>query len=126
MTKPKLFLDVDDTLTMSTKAYCDTYNFLYKHNPLFKPADYTKNNDWNFAIECPLAKDKTEMIFGSTYFFDLLEPFPNAKEVLLQLKEKYQIIFLSIGTYDNIALKTNYLADNFGFINDSYKNSEEY
>ena len=105
----KLYLDVDDTLTMSSKCYCDTYNFLYKHNPLFKPADYTKNNDWNFAIECPLAKDKTEMIFGSTYFFDLLEPFPNAKEVLLQLKEKYQIIFVSVGTHACLLRNLNQL-----------------
>lgn len=116
--KNKLFLDVDDTLTMSSKTYCSVYNFLYKYNPLFKPADYTKNTDWNFAKECPLAKDKTEAIFGSTYFFDFLELFPNAINVLKKLKENYQIIIVSIGTHDNISLKTSYLADNLPFIDD--------
>lgn len=116
--KPKLFLDVDDTLIQSSKAYCDTYNLLYHSNSLFKTADYTKNFDWNFEKTCPLAKDSTEAIFGSQFFFDLVEIMPNAINILKKLKDKYQIILCSIGTFDNISLKTAYISDNLPFIDD--------
>jgi len=116
--KPKLFLDIDDTLIQSSKAFCSVYNLLYHSNPLYKFADYTKNFDWNFSETCPLAKDKTEKLFGSQLFFDLVEPMPNAIDILKELKKKYQIISVSIGSYDNISLKTAYLSENFPFIDD--------
>lgn len=118
MDKPTLFLDCDDCVIQSTKAYCEVYNFLFKNHPLFVSADYTQNYDWNFAKVAPLAKDKTEAIFGSTYFFDLVKPFPNAVEVIQKLKEHYKIIMVSIGTHDNISLKSSWLADNFPMIDD--------
>jgi len=53
MDKPKMFLDLDSTITNSVLAYTDTYNILYDNHPEFKPADHTKLKQYNFKCICP-------------------------------------------------------------------------
>lgn len=116
MIKSKLFIDFDDTLVQSSKAYCLTYNDLFINNPNFVTADYTKNNDWNFAEVCPLMKNNTEVLFSHPLFFDNLEFFPNAIEVLHKLQKKYEIYIVTIGTLKNLELKAKFIHKKLPFI----------
>lgn len=120
MVKPKLFVDMDSTITASIKAFCQTYNYLYRYKKDFKPADWTKVSQWNFSDQCPLLEDSQAVaeIFASKHFFRKLEFMPNAKEVLYELHKDYQIIIVSIGTHLNLARKSMWLYQNLNFIKD--------
>ena len=117
MSKIDLFLDFDNTICNSSKAFVDLYNLLPKYNqhPDFKLADWTKSNDWNFKDVAPLSVHETETLFGNPIFFDLLEFYPNALEVLDKLKEQYNIIIVSIGTYENLQYKSKFINDYLSF-----------
>ena len=90
-----LFLDLDATIVDSSKAYCAVYNTYYSHLEGFKPADHTKVYQYNFSDECLLALQDKSKIFGNQDFFDNLILFENAYEVLLSLKDKYNITGIS-------------------------------
>lgn len=108
MARQKLFIDFDSTIANSVKAFCDTYNEIYGQAKGFKTADPEKVNQWSFADQCPLEKNP-ERIFGMGYFFTKLEFMPDALEVIIKLSEKYNIIVCSIGTYDNLYFKSEWL-----------------
>lgn len=118
MSKIKLFVDFDSTLFNSVKSFCQSYNELYKNHPDFKPADYTKNNKWNFEIECPLIHNPLH-IFSHSIFFEKLEFMPNAEEIVKKLCEKYQVIICSLGCYTNISLKALYIKKKMPYIEDA-------
>lgn len=113
--KPNLFIDFDSTLVDSIETFCEVYNVLYSFHPDFIPADYAKIQRWDFKDICPLIDDVNE-IFSSPIFFALLDFFEDAKEVIKQLNEKYNIIICSIGTPENIALKAIWLKKNLPFV----------
>ena len=56
-------------------------------------------------------------IFASDAFFENLE-FLNEStyEALRKLSERYEVILVTIGTFENIALKTQWIAENLPFI----------
>jgi len=116
--KNAIFLDFDSTISHSVKAFCSTYNIIYKNHPNFKPADYTKNISWNFTIECPLINNPLD-IFSNSIFFNGLEFMPNAEEVIKELNNKYKIIICSLGCYDNISLKSQWIKNNMPYIKDA-------
>lgn len=109
--RQKLIVDFDGTIVNSVKAYCDIYNDIYNAN-----ADWTKVNKWNFEDECPLAKDIVEYMFLSPNFFKCLELFPNAKEVLKELNQYYDVTICTIGTPLNIANKCLWINEELPFI----------
>ena len=112
-----LFLDLDATIVDSSKAYCAVYNTYYSHLEGFKPADHTKVYQYNFSDECLLALQDKSKIFGNQDFFDNLILFENAYEVLLSLKDKYNIIICTLGDNDNISLKSQWIKENLPFVN---------
>ncbi|WP_297419384.1 HAD hydrolase-like protein [Clostridium sp.] len=118
MNKPKLFVDFDGTIVNSIDAFCKVYHDWYSNNKDYKNPIPENVYKWDLTCECPLAKDNTENIFGSSEFFYYLKPFSNAIEVLKKLKEKYQIIIVSIGSYENISNKSLYIQDTFPFVDD--------
>ena len=115
MSKTKLFLDMDGTITSSVQSFCYCYNQKYKYKHGFKKADWTKVRKWSFTDECPLL-DSVEEIFDSKQFFNRLEFFPNAKEVIYELHKKYEITIVSIGRPVNISRKSLWIFQNLGFI----------
>ncbi len=118
MSKERLLLDFDNCIVQSSKAYVDTYNYLYQNHPDFKLSDWTKSSKWDFSDICPLASNPEE-IFAHPYFFKVLEFYDrDMKEVLKELTSKYQIIIVSIGTARNVALKSLWIDDNLPFIDD--------
>jgi len=117
--KYNLFLDFDDCIVNSSKAYCDAYDMRYKHVAGYKPANYLNNKRWDFGEECPLAIDRIDDMFASFEFFHVLEFMPDAYEVLEELNEKYKIIIASVGTYGNISRKSLFIKEKLPFIKNS-------
>lgn len=118
--KPKLFVDFDSTITASIKSFCKTYNFLYKYHESFKPADWTKVNQWDFGDQCPLLPDKQSVaeIFASKHFFKKLEFMPGAREVLYALHKEYDVVLVTIGDHVNLARKSMWIYQKLGFVKD--------
>jgi 5'(3')-deoxyribonucleotidase len=119
MTKPKLFIDFDETITGSVKAYCDAYNEIYQNHSEFKPADWTKSVAWDIRDVCPLVSDVNQ-IFGSKEFFyycDFYDEF--TCDALKKLNEHYEIVIVSIGIPENISLKSMWIKKNLPFIKET-------
>lgn len=120
MSKLKLFLDFDNTITSSTEAFCDVYNNWYQNEPNFTPAKWHLVDKWNFDDQCLLLEgknEKVEEIFGSPDFFTYLDFLNgNTKEIIEKLCEKYDVIIVTIGTLDNIALKSKYIKEKLSCI----------
>lgn len=114
----KLFLDMDSVITDSASAYCETYNEIYRFTPGFIPADHTKNQKWDFHEVCPLVESPL-YIFSHPLFFKLLKFMPDAEEVIKELQNKYQVIIVSIGCYDNISLKAQFIKNKMPYIKDA-------
>lgn len=118
MSKIKLFLDVDNTITNSSKAICKSYNFLYKDEKGFKPANWIENEKYNFSEICPLINNPAKL-FRDELFFRYLEFMgDNTCDIIRKLNEKYQVIICSIGHPKNISLKSLWLNDKLSFIKD--------
>jgi len=115
MSKLKLILDCDNTIINSTKAYSDVYYQLYKNHPDFVEADWTKCNNYNLSDIAPL-KSKPSNIFNSKLFFELVEPFENAVDILEILSQEFDIYICTIGNKQNIQNKLTYLEKTFPFI----------
>lgn len=116
--KRKFIVDLDSTIADSHRAYCDAYNEIYKDHKDFKKADNSLVERWDLLCQCPLEKS-VENIFGNKMFFDNLKLFPNAYEELLKLDEEYDIAICSIGSYNNISHKSQWIQKNLPFIKNS-------
>ena len=118
MNKIKLFLDMDSVIIDSVTAYTDVYNELYINEKDFIPADPSKNKYWNFNEVCPLEKNPMK-IFSHPLFFKFVEFMPDAEDVIKKLCVKYQVIICSLGCYDNISRKAQWIKYNMPYINDA-------
>ncbi|MCH4886539.1 hypothetical protein EZV73_03115 [Acidaminobacter sp. JC074] len=97
--KKDLYLDFDSTIVNSDKSFCRIYNTHYKDYENFVPADWTKHSNWAYKNICPLIHEHEEHpiktiqdYYGSKEFFDHLEFYDHAYDVLSKLKEKYKLI----------------------------------
>lgn len=121
--KIPLIIDFDNTLADSIKVFEEYYNEKYKNHPDFKPAKAENVTTWDFINEMPLlTHDEIEELFKSKYFFQKVKLKENAYEVIKRLHNsgKFEIIWCSIGTQENIINKCKYLEKQFPFI----KNAE--
>jgi 5'(3')-deoxyribonucleotidase len=113
--KRKFIIDFDSTIADSHMAYCNAYNQMYKDHKEFKEADCSLVERWDLLCQCPLEKS-VENIFGNKLFFDNLNLFPRAYEELLKLNEEYELIICSLGGYNNISHKSQWIGKNLPFI----------
>jgi len=119
MTKSKLFLDFDSTLCQTIHSVCRIYSDKYKHHNDFVIPHPCLETTWNFHTQCPLfTEEEIEEVFNDETMFEYLRPFPNAVDVLRKLEDYYQIIIVSVGSYENISLKCKYIKENFDFVDD--------
>jgi 5'(3')-deoxyribonucleotidase len=114
--KTKIFLDFDGTLVDSIKAYCSTYNTIYKQFTGFKEAVWYNVNRYDLKDECPIVKNPRE-IFQYKIFFKFLE-FMNGNtfDILRELDKHFDIHICSIGTPENLSLKCKWLQENLFFV----------
>jgi len=118
MSKPKMFLDLDSTITNSVLAYTKVYNKIYQYYPDFKFADPNKLKQYNLKDICPLVCNPLD-IFDHDLFFKYLEFInDNTYEVLEKLSKKYQLIVTSIGRPLNLSKKALFLEEKLPFIKD--------
>lgn len=117
--KQKLFVDMDDTIVQSRKAYCEYYNTHYCDKDGFKVANHLDNAVWGFSDVCPLAVDDVDEIFGTEELFNRLTFNHRAYEVLERLSKDYEIIVVSLGTYNNTSEKAKWIKKHLPFINES-------
>lgn len=120
--KPKLFCDIDNTITSSTEAFCSVYSQIYEDHPDYIPPIWQNVNKWDFADELHLLKGREEVeeIFSKRDFFNNLKLINyNTYEVLEQLNKKYEIILVSIGSFDNISYKSQWVKNNLPFITEA-------
>jgi 5'(3')-deoxyribonucleotidase len=116
--KIRLFLDIDNTIINTIKAYCDVYNDLYQFRPGFKEAIWYNVEKYDMKDECPLILNKND-IFGSYDFFQKCEFMnDNTYEVIEKLNEKYQVFICTLGIPKNLSYKALWLEKNLPFIND--------
>lgn len=113
MSKPSLLLDYDGSIFDSPKAICKTYNLLFKNHIGFIPADHTKLKQYDMKDLCPLCDDVLTL-FETKLFFEFLEPFENAIEIIKLLAETLDITIVSVGTPENIKLKIDSFHQWFG------------
>ena len=97
--KRDLYIDFDSTIVNSDKAFSRIYNEDYKDIENFVPADWRKHENWAFKTICPLIHVHEENpgqviqdYFGSKAFFDYLEFYDDAKEIIEKLTKKYKVI----------------------------------
>lgn len=120
--KPKLFTDFDNTLVGTTEAFVKTYSQLYKNHPNFIQPNWKDVNEWDFKDTCKLLNgtEEVEKIFGKIELFNNLKLINyNTYEILKELNNKYEIILVSIGSYNNISFKSQYVKKNLPLITES-------
>lgn len=113
--KKKLFFDVDNTITNSTKRFVDIYNQVYNAN-----ADWTKCYRWDYSDICPLLED-SEQFFARPDFYTNIELTDEYIKGVISMfyLTGYDIHFVTIGTKDNLKYKKNWLVEQFPFVSDS-------
>ena len=115
MKKPKLFIDYDSTITNSIKAIVDLYNEDFKYYKKFEYIHWTDIRTWDF-LECNCAKPEyINTYFNQQRFFDRVEFMDNAEEVLKRLKDKYEIIIVSMGYSPNLRAKEYWIKEHMPY-----------
>lgn len=116
MSKTKLFLDFDNTIVNTSSAFCEVYNDIFFSHKDFKTAKWWENTKYNFSDICPLLKEHNISIFSifeqENFFKGLDFINGNTQEIIQKLTEKYQVIICSIGTPNNISLKSLWIEKN--------------
>lgn len=106
--KIKLFLDFDETITLSTKQFVKVANKKFNVNK-----DWHESRLWNFTDLYPeiTVKDVNE-IFRSDDFFVDLEPHKGVIETIESLKDKIDLHIATIGIKENLNKKVKWIKDN--------------
>ena len=115
MKKPKIFVDYDNTITNSTKAIVDLYDEDFKYYKKFEYIHWTDIRTWDF-LECNCAKPEyINTYFNQQRFFDIVKFMDNAEEVLKRLKDKYEIIIVSMGYSPNLRAKEYWIKEHIPY-----------
>ena len=125
MSRPKLFLDFDNTIVDTIAAVVSLYNEDYASNEGFVQINPKDVTSWEFT-ECNLATyEEIDRYFGDKRFFQRVKLYPSAGQVLRSLSHRYDITIVSHGYASNLRLKEEWIKDNlFKEIFDSSCNAE--
>lgn len=117
MTNRPIIIDYDGTLVNSQKAVCEVYNRMFKDHPDFTPADWTKIKTWSFRDQCTLLNDEFTVtdIFGMKEFFNVVEFYDGAKEILEKLSKETEVYICTAGTPSNISHKVLWIEKHLPF-----------
>lgn len=109
-----IFLDIDDTLLYTRKAFCEIYNEKYKYHPEFKIACPEDIYQWDLKDACPLQDDVFD-IFSHEKFYEIAEPFEDMIEVLENLSKKTDIFLCSNWNLINFIWKSKWIHKHLPF-----------
>ena len=113
--KKTIFIDMDLTLLNSVKAITEMYDEDFQYYPDYKKIPWEKVVSWSFKELSLLPKGHIEFYFNQKRFFDKVEMYPDAKEVIDRLSDEYRIVFVSHGYSPNLRLKKIYVTHNFPY-----------
>lgn len=107
--KIKLFLDFDDTITLSAKQFVKIANKRFNTNK-----DWRDVKKWNFIDLYPnITYEDIDSIFCSKDFFVDLEIIDGVLECLNKIKKYVDINIITIGKSENLENKKIWLSKNF-------------
>ena len=110
--KIKLFLDFDETITLSTKQFVKIANKKFNLNK-----DWKKLKSWNFTDLYPMiTTEDINKIFCSEDFFVDLELHNNALNTILDIKDNIELHIATIGLKENLNKKEKWLNNNLNGI----------
>ena len=111
MSRPKLFLDFDNTIVDTIAAVVSLYNEDYASHEGFVQIDPSEVTSWEFT-ECNLATyEEIDRYFGDKRFFQRVKLYPSAGQVLRSLSHRYDITIVSHGYASNLKLKEKWVKD---------------
>ena len=111
MSRPKLFLDFDNTIVDTIAAVVSLYNEDYASHEDFVQVDPKDVTSWEF-IECNLATyEEIDRYFGDERFFQRVKLYPSTGQVLRSLSHRYDITIVSHGYANNLKLKEEWVKD---------------
>lgn len=111
MSRPKLFLDFDNTIVDTIAAVVSLYNEDYASHEGFIQVDPKDVTSWEFT-ECNLATyEEIDKYFGDKRFFQRVKLYPSAGQVLRSLSHRYDITIVSHGYASNLKLKEEWVKD---------------
>ncbi len=123
--KTDLYIDFDSTIVNSDKSICKIYNDDYKDYDGFVPADWTKHSNWSYKNICPLIHEHEENpiqviqdYYGSESFFSQLEFYEDALEVIIKLKEKYNVIICTSAFPKNASKKVLWIEEHLTMVDE--------
>lgn len=111
MSRPKLFLDFDNTIVDTIAAVVSLYNEDYVNHDGFVAINPEDVTSWEFT-ECNLATyEEIDRYFGDKRFFQRVKLYPSAGQVLRSLSHRYDITIVSLGYANNLKLKEEWVKD---------------
>lgn len=112
MSRPKLFLDFDNTIVDTIAAVVSLYNEDYVNHDGFVQINPSEVTSWEFT-ECNLATyEEIDGYFGDKRFFQRVKLYPSAGQVLRSLSHRYDITIVSHGHNNNLKLKEKCVTEN--------------
>lgn len=112
MSRPKLFLDFDNTIVDTISAVVSLYNEDYVNHDSFVAINPKDVTSWEFT-ECNLATyEEIDRYFGDKRFFQRVKLYPSAGQVLCSLSHRYNITIVSHGYASNLKLKEEWIKNN--------------
>lgn len=107
--KIKLFLDFDETITLSTKQFVKVANKKFNLNK-----NWHESKLWNFTDLYPeITVEDVNEIFCSEDFFVDLEPHKGVVETIEKLKDGLSLHIATIGLKENLNKKVEWIKKNF-------------
>lgn len=113
--KKTIFIDMDCTLYNTVKRITEMYDEDFQYYSDYKKIPWEEVTSWNFNELSAAPEKYIDHYFNQKRFFDKVEMYPYAKEVIDKLSDKYRIVFVSHGYSPNLRLKREYIKNNFPY-----------
>ena len=117
ITYKKCFIDLDCCTINTVKCITELYDEDFKYYSDYKKIPWEEVTSWNFTELSAAPPKYIDYYFNQERFFDKVEMFKDAKDVIDKLSQKYNIIFVSHGYSPNLRLKEKWVNKNFPYAN---------
>lgn len=105
----KLFLDADNTIFNTTKAFIDTYMLIYGRKYMYNEEEAPKWDmvkRYDFLDQIPnLTKEQKASVFNTKTLNEKLSYYDDAKNIINRLAEETEVVIVSMCSYKTAHLK---------------------
>lgn len=117
---------IEGCIVNTIKRIVDLYDEDFQYYKNFTPVNWWDVNTWDFQ-ECTCATPQyINTYFNQQRFFDKLEYMENAQEILNRLKDRYEIVIVSMGYSPNLRAKAIWIEKNMPYAKFIGVNFKEY